>query len=341
MSTFAEWQPRWARHGVPTFPVEIAVDGKKPAVRGYLETDERRSSQFALAFPDADAFGFACGPRSKLTIVDMDSTDEAIIAEGVKLFGESPLLWRTGGGKFAAAYRFNGEPRRIRPIPSLPIDLLGVRGFAVAPPSQGATRRYEIIKGSLADIDRLPAARILNEIQAGAERAVDARRAAGPAPSRGLISNGKRNDALFRFALHQARHVDDLAALTDVVATRNASACEEPLPDDEVGRLAASAWRYQERGQNMVGSGGMVITSADEIDTLAARDPDGLALLLVLRRFHFGHDRFALTKAFAEKLGWRLPRYRGARDRLVQGGLLRCVHPGGRGPHDVPQYALT
>jgi hypothetical protein len=271
----------------------------------------------------------------------MDSTDESIIAEGVTLFGESPLLWRTGGGKFAAAYRFNGEARRIRPISTLPIDILGARGFAVAPPSQGTTRRYEIIKGSLADIDRLPVARIHSAIQTGAERTVERSRSAGAASPRGLISNGRRNDALFRFALQQARHVDDLNALTDVVATRNVCACDEPLPDEEVARLAASAWRYQASGRNMVGSGGMVITSADEIDALAARDPDGLALLLLLRRFHYGHDRFALTKAFAAKMGWRLPRYRGARDRLVQGGLLRCVHQGGRGAHDVSQYALT
>ncbi len=37
-------------------------------------------------------------------------------------------------------------------------------GFVVAPPSVGATRVYEIIKGTLADLDRLPVARIPDEI---------------------------------------------------------------------------------------------------------------------------------------------------------------------------------
>lgn len=34
MSTFADWQPAYAEHNIPTFPV--LRDVKKPAVTGYL-----------------------------------------------------------------------------------------------------------------------------------------------------------------------------------------------------------------------------------------------------------------------------------------------------------------
>lgn len=163
MGIFADWQPEYAKRGVATFPVEIIGNDKQPCTKGYLKTGIRGSAQLALKFAEAQSFGFACGRYNRLMVVDMDSTDPAIVSEGERLFGCSPLLWRTGGGKFAMAFRYNGEARRIRPIASLPIDLLG-RGFAVAPPSVGAIRNYEIIRGTLADLDRLPVARIPDEI---------------------------------------------------------------------------------------------------------------------------------------------------------------------------------
>jgi hypothetical protein len=132
-------------------------------VKGYLRAGLRASEQLAIKFADAASFGFACGKRNRLTVLDMDSQDESILAVGERLYGPSPLIWRTGGDKFAMAYRWNGEGRRIRPIPSLPIDLLGA-GFCVAPPSAGALRQYEIIRGSIDDLDRLPVARIPDEI---------------------------------------------------------------------------------------------------------------------------------------------------------------------------------
>jgi hypothetical protein len=180
---FTTWQREYAKHGVSTFPVTITADGKKPCVRNYLTMGLRASSQLALKWPDAQSFGFSCGRQNRLTIIDMDDTDPKIIAEGERLFGTSPLLWRTGSGKFAMAFRHNGEGRHIRPMSSVPIDLLG-GGFCVAPPSAGATRPYEIIRGSLEDLDNLPFARIPNEI------------AALPRPSR--VPIGQRNESLLR-----------------------------------------------------------------------------------------------------------------------------------------------
>ena len=112
-----------------------------------------------MKFANADAFGFQCGKRSRITLVDIDSRDECMVDKAIKLFGESPIIWRTGSGNYAMPYRHNGEARRIRAVPGLPIDILG-GGFAVAPPSLGAKARYEFLQGGLADLDRLPRLRV-------------------------------------------------------------------------------------------------------------------------------------------------------------------------------------
>lgn len=159
---FAQWQPRYARHGVATFPLEIIGKEKKPMISNYGRVGLRGSGQLALKFPEAQALGFMAGRRT-VFVTDLDSRDEQIIRVGEKMFGRSPLLWRTGGGKFAAAYAHHGETRLIRPIPDLPIDVLG-GGVVVAPGSIGELGPYEIIRGSLDDLDRLPYARIPDEI---------------------------------------------------------------------------------------------------------------------------------------------------------------------------------
>jgi hypothetical protein len=110
---FATWQPRYAAHGIATFPFEIVGNDKKPATIGYMKTGLRGSSQLALKFVEAVALGCVCGHRNRIVVADLDDTEEKIIGEGERLFGRSPILWRTGGGKFAMPFRYNGEARLI------------------------------------------------------------------------------------------------------------------------------------------------------------------------------------------------------------------------------------
>ena len=105
---------------------------------------ERCSSQLAMKFADANAFGFQCGARNRITLIDIDSNDASIVNEAINLVGESPILWRTGSGNYAMPFRYNGEARRIRPVAGLPIDVLG-GGYAVAPPSMGSKQSYEFL----------------------------------------------------------------------------------------------------------------------------------------------------------------------------------------------------
>jgi hypothetical protein len=287
---FAEWQPRYAEHRVATFPVE----NKIPRIRHWQKVGLRGSSQLAMQFADADAFGFQCGKANRITLVDIDSRDEGVVSEAIKLFGESPILWRTGSGNHAMPFRYNGETRRIRLIAQLPIDVVG-GGFAAAPPSKGSTGQYEFLQGGLPDLDRLPKARAITIEQPKENEAWEREPA-------NTIRKGERNDTLFHHALAQAPYVDDLDALMDVVRTRNMD-CEPQLSDAEVANIATSAWRYQEEAINLVGRGHAMVMSHATFDALVGENPDAWMLYSHLLRQHRGRD-FVLSKAMAPSMRW-------------------------------------
>jgi Bifunctional DNA primase/polymerase, N-terminal len=151
VSIFREWQPLYAEKGIPTFPVGA---DKKPHTKGYLKTGLTGTKKLAEKFSDANAFGFGLGKRSGVTIVDIDTHNDAVLADAQRQYGSSPIIVQTGGG-YHAWYKHRGERRLIRPDPDKPIDILG-GGFVIAPPSRVAKGEYRIIQGSLDDLDHLP-----------------------------------------------------------------------------------------------------------------------------------------------------------------------------------------
>ena len=320
MGVFPQWQPLYAEQGVVTFPVK----DKKPCIKGWKKVGSRGSEQLAHKFPEADAFAFQCGATNGITVVDVDDSDEAILEEAVRFFGRSPVIWRTGSGNYAMPFRFSGERRQIRPIPALPIDLLGTGGYVIAPPSAGSRNRYEFIEGNLDDFANLPTAKPLIY---------------NSRPHTGLssVDVGKRNDELFNIALDQARFVDDFDALLDVVSTENADLMD-PLPEAEILKLTQSAWGYETRGENLKGRGGGFLIGNDIYDELTCeRHHDPFLLYSKLRRHHWDRE-FFLAKAMARAMSWGLPKFYRARDTLVALGIIECIHPGGKGPNDPPRY---
>ena len=111
------------------------------------------------------------------------------------------------------------------------------------------------------------------------------------------------------------------------------------LSDDEVVRIAGSAWRYTEKGENWFATSGLVGLPNAAVDELASADPCAFALFGVLRRWNAGRHHFNLANETAQKLGWTLPRFKTARRRLEEAGHIRCIRRGGRGPNDPPVYA--
>jgi hypothetical protein len=93
MKAFSDWAPRYARHGVATFP----VSGKKPAVSNYLRIGIKATDQLAAKFASAESFGFAL-KRNRIALVDIDTSDPRALEVGLDRFGPSPLVVRTQSG---------------------------------------------------------------------------------------------------------------------------------------------------------------------------------------------------------------------------------------------------
>jgi hypothetical protein len=300
---FARWQPLYAEHGIPTFPVR----DKRPAVRGYLKLGSITSTRLAEKFPDANAIGFALGERSKITVLDVDTPDERVLADALDRHGPTPIVIRSGSGNHQGWYRWNGERRQIRPFGEKPIDVLG-GGFVVAPPSHGSKLNYRFIEGTLDDIDHLPYLR-------GIPPNIEGQTGAATQETE-YVGEGARNNTLFRHCMRAAHHCDDFDALIDVARTRNDEFLP-PLPDSEVVKVAKSAWDYSERGANRFGRRG-VFFDADEANRLITSDSDVFVLLAFLRANNRPQSIFMVANGLAGFLGWGLNRFRRARNRLVE-----------------------
>jgi hypothetical protein len=98
MGRFAEFQPRYAEHRIATFPVNITVREKRPAVRHYQRAGLRASGELARKFPEAQAFGFVCGPRSRITVLDIDTPDDRVLADALSRHGQTPFIVLSGSG---------------------------------------------------------------------------------------------------------------------------------------------------------------------------------------------------------------------------------------------------
>jgi len=314
---FAEWQPQYAERGIATFP----VCDKRPAVGNHLKMGLPASRQLVARFSDAEGLGFACGKRSAVTVVDVDSPDERLLADALDDFGPTPLIVRSGSGNFQAWYRHHGERRRIRPDKSRPIDILG-GGYVVAPPSRTPRGAYALIQGCLDDLASLPAIRQPQSPVAAHSAPHDGKR----------VERGQRNETLWRACMKQARDCPDVESLMGFAMKANDSMFYEPLADEEVLRVVASAWCKEQGGENGFGRGRRVVIPHDHIDGLLHSNPDAFILLTILRANHWGRE-FICANAMAESMpggGWRRQRFAAARHVLEQAGEIVLVRPASR-----------
>jgi hypothetical protein len=306
-SIFTRWQPHYAEKHIATFPVG---SDKTPQIRRWNRVGLEGSAKLAERFTESNAFGFQLGTRSRVTVLDVDTHDDAILSAALNEHGATPFFVRTGGG-YHAYYRYSGERRHVRPYPAKPIDVLG-DGYVVAAPSIAAKGQYQIIAGTLDDLANLPPIHVVLD---------DLRR------DRSAIPVGERNDTLYRFALQQTMHADDFDSLLDVMRTRNMD-CETPLPDCSILSIAKSAWRCEQEGRNLVGRGRAVVTPHALIDGLIGESQDAFILYTLLNRYHWGRE-FAVANAMAAQLGWTRKRLAQARTILLRRGLLQLVRMGG------------
>lgn len=339
---FSEWQPRYAEVGISTFPVRE----KKPAVKGYLKLGVATSEQLALKFTNDNAFGFAC-KRNRLTILDVDTNDERVFADALAKNGPTPVIVRSGSGNWQAWYRNNGEARKVRPDPSKPIDILG-DGFVVAPPSVGSKAHYEFVEGSLEDIADLPRRVIGPHTNLVYNRDTPSLCLSPPSTTRqngnraegnSTVKVGTRNNELWRAAMIVARQCESLEQLMAKTMETN-RAFPEPLPAEEVLRIVASAWDYEARGENWVGTQGRATMAREEI--LAFPGSHTLRLYLFLKQSHRDPKKiFAISqREVGDMLGVRQQHMSRHIRELIDEGYISKVYSG-KGKGDPHQYQFS
>mgnify|MGYP001807486539 CR=1 FL=1 len=316
--SWAAIQAAYAAHGVSTYPL---AESKTPAITNWQRVGAAASAQLAMKFAAATSAGFNAGLRNKVTVVDIDSTDEKLVDEIEARYGVTPLHVVTPSGGRHLYYRHDGETRRIRPLPD--VDILGA-GNVIAAGSAVPKGRYSIFRGTLDDLERLPRLAAI----AAAPRATEP------------IPDGTRDNTLFRLLLREARHCDDFESLLDVARTLNMD-CVPPLTDAQVVSKAKSAWRYESTGSNWVGRKARASTDREEILAFA-RDPGAALLLDLLRVSHVDPDAtFAIDQEkTGELLGWTRRTIRERIETLIARKRLRRIYEGGRRKGDPHLYEL-
>jgi hypothetical protein len=263
------------------------------------------------------------GPRSKITVLDYDSTDQGGFGDALSRHGDTPIKVQTASGKLHGLYRHNGERRCVRPFEGLPVDILGA-GFVVAAgsviPGMGV---YEFIEGGLDDLDRLPALR-------GLPSSVYAKPTLKPEAifPDGIVPDGERNTSLFSFCMKEVAKTrgcgteeERLELLIKEAVDFNAR-CEPPLSERRVMTTVASAWGYEQRGDNWFGSGSWRPLPREEALQMILKEADAFRLCCFLQ-LHQSHDsEFMIANGLADVLGWTLRRLREARKVLIERGLV-------------------
>ena len=318
LGLFAEYQPRYASHNIPTFPME----GKLPAVKGYARFGLKASEQLTLKFAEAEAIAFMAGMRTKITSVDVDSDDEGLWRDTERRFGSTPIMVRTPSGGVHFWYLHGGEARKVRPDPNVPVDVLG-GGVVVAPPSKGSKGTYQFIRGGLADLDKLrPAANIIEFPKPKLLQPV----------ARELIGAGSRSDALFRHLMRIARYCDDLDGLLDVAFTFANQTFDRtgghPFTDAEIIATARSVHHITERGENRFGGKPHTILFHDVRDKLHDLGPDALFLHSVLAKWAGSDKEFLCANGMADHMPggkWTPKRFAQARRALIDAGIIKEV----------------
>ena len=326
----------------------VADDGKSVAgvVNGFQKWSRRlpRAKVEAL-FTKHSAGCIAllvghCG----LVVVDCDS-DEALAIAEVR-FGYTPILVRTPRGHGGHLYyHAPTEPVRqanLRKTEGLAIDIKAGKGaYVIAPssvrPSSGIAYRFE--RGSWSDLPNLPIYQPGTKANPRPQRAEE-----GTAPRR-LVEDGSRGNHLFHRALELVRDCETCGELVMKLLVVNEAECDPPMDWAAVERAAASAWKTQAEGRNMVGRGRYVTTPEARFNLLVDK-PYAFALDTQMR---LNHERlrprfWASPKGMATGAvmpGWTDKRYRAAIRVLVERGVWVRVKEGGRGAHDPNEYGFA
>ena len=348
-------------HSYDLAPIPLGGDdGKVPLVK-WSRWGSRPGRQFLERLTtkfSTKNVGILTG-LSGVTVVDID--EPKLIDDMVARCGDTPLKVGTPSGGLHLYYLANGERCRNLRGEGLAVDIKGVGGMVVVPPSvrlsgDHADKPYTFLEGFWDDICHLPLLKPgslhvgkanLDSRMSRLKLATESQ-ATTTAENLRAVHDGARGDCLFRACLEQAPHCGNDDDLVDAARTINDSYVP-PMADAKVIKAARSAWRYQIESRNWRGTGSHVTIDERTLDQILIYDkkhgPEALALYFKLRAKHGARDKRSETFAIAARamaakrvLPWTPRRIYRATEVLIGFGLLDRVKTGGHGKGDTHQY---
>lgn len=236
MANFAEAALPLAAGGWPVFP--LGLDKKPRTMHGFKDAtkDAAQIAAWSAQWPDA-LVGVPTGKVSGVFVLDVDVKNgkdgfSTLSTRGWNLPATRTHKTRNGGG---AHYLFRAPSDNLLKNSASKLgaglDTRGDGGYIVWWPAHGGSVENDDV---FADVPRC----LLDALQEPAHRI--------PATSGEGISEGGRNDTLFRLASSLRAKGLTEEAIGAALQVENAAKCSPPLPPDEVMRIAQSVGRYAE-----------------------------------------------------------------------------------------------
>lgn len=242
----AEW---YAARRLSVFPCRPR--GKEPLVPGGFRAataDLAAIREWWRRWPAAN-IGIPTGRVTGWLVIDIDPRNggDETIESWLARYGRWPPTAEaiSGGGGRHVVFRYAGGLRCGALAPG--VDLKADGGYVIVAPSvhpSGNRYSWDGLDGAEA-LDRLAEAPGWLLRLARERRRAEAETGAADRPP---ISEGARNDTLFRLAAALRAKGLGQAAITAALLAENAERCRPPLPEEEVRRIAESAGRYPAGG---------------------------------------------------------------------------------------------
>ena len=292
---------KYAEHGLAVFPIKER--GKSPQFKSWqdncttdpeaIKTIWSRNPQFNI--------GIATGSKSNgLLVVDIDNHDvdgASSLKEWEHEHGALPETATviTGSGGVHYYYRSTETIKgRTSVLPG--VDIRAEGNLIVAPPSihpNGNAYTWEIT----AELGDMPIAEANDTVMllvnnGQTNKSQDKKRFELPA----IIRNGDRNDVLFRFASQKQNEGLSDEEILILTKEYNRTRCTEPLDEEEVEKLVASATKYEKGNSRLIMSNGKVRQCAENV--LRALETDSEL------KGHIMYDEFARTAEWFGPLPW-------------------------------------
>ena len=233
----------YAANGIAVFPV-VANEKRPLTANGFhnASVDMDVINGWFRKSTDVN-IGMATGIVNGILVVDVDIKNgkdgEASLSELETLYGLLPETrkHKTPSGGYHLLFGIGSEAvGSSRDAIGVGLDIRADGGYVVAPPSVVDGGRYEVVNPDVSVADAPEWLIRLAREKKGASPVVKEEQV--------VVSEGQRNDHIFKFALNCKRQGNELDQAIMKAMTEN-DKCVPPLPVGEVIKTVSSAYRYE------------------------------------------------------------------------------------------------